>query len=491
MPIRSSATKHAVALAGTIAAWWLLMTYADPETSQLGAALVQSARSIAAGLFLVSGIARLVSWGLRRDGHTAITGLALVAGGAMLPVAAVVGAGVGEGQMASLEYPSARLVFVLPVLALLGCGLLIMKRSSLRSVLRAVAAWIVCAFALMVLAAVASGSSWVQLPVWTIVESAVAAAWLGYAVSYRRLGGDLPELTHRLLTRASLAAGLMACSDGVLAFGAAAPGRLDGVATGFELAAAAVSAAASMACLRTVLAEQRSRSLDLAHALGETRGRLAGLEHRERVRLHDARSAVVGVLGASQLLAEPAAREHLDTTRVGQLMCAELERLRTVLEFDGREDVRNFRLADALEPVVAAHRLAGTTITTELDDVVVTGRPRAVATVVDNLLRNAALHAPGAQVWIRAAKPDARAVLVVEDDGPGIPANARAAVLRAGVRANSAAPGSGLGLHSAASIAAAQGGTLELLARPAGGTRVVVTLPAAAARAEASMAMSA
>ncbi len=68
--------------------------------------------------------------------------------------------------------------------------------------------------------------------------------------------------------------------------------------------------------------------------------------------------------------------------------------------------------------------------------------------MLDNLLRNARVHAPGARVRVGvAAGGDGTARITVDDDGPGIPPEEREAVLGRGVRSRTAvAPGSGLGL---------------------------------------------
>ena len=65
----------------------------------------------------------------------------------------------------------------------------------------------------------------------------------------------------------------------------------------------------------------------------------------------------------------------------------------------------------------------------------------------------------------------------VDDDGPGIPSAERELVLQRGRSGSTPAPGSGLGLHTAARSMREQGGGLELTERPGGGTRVSLTLP--------------
>ena len=72
-----------------------------------------------------------------------------------------------------------------------------------------------------------------------------------------------------------------------------------------------------------------------------------------------------------------------------------------------------------------------------------------------------------------------RVVIVIDDDGPGIPAGVRERVPARGLRADEATPGSGLGLSIARDLAHVYGGRTSLADSPLGGARVVIELPAA------------
>ena len=69
--------------------------------------------------------------------------------------------------------------------------------------------------------------------------------------------------------------------------------------------------------------------------------------------------------------------------------------------------------------------------------------------------------------------------VTVDDDGPGLPAAERKAVLRRGARLDESKPGSGLGLAIVADLAHPDGGALALEDAPEGGLRAVLVLPAA------------
>ena len=108
-------------------------------------------------------------------------------------------------------------------------------------------------------------------------------------------------------------------------------------------------------------------------------------------------------------------------------------------------------------------------------------QPGALAVLLRNLLDNAIRHAPdGGTVQIQAlagadAAPD-RAVLTVEDAGPGVPPDERARVLDRFYRAPGApGHGSGLGLAIVKSVADQHGARLRLDESPTlGGLRVTL-----------------
>lgn len=100
--------------------------------------------------------------------------------------------------------------------------------------------------------------------------------------------------------------------------------------------------------------------------------------------------------------------------------------------------------------------------------------------MLGNLLDNAMKWA-GSRVEV-ASRLEAGGMLavVVEDDGPGLPADRRDAVLAPGVRLDESTPGSGLGLAVVRDVARLYGGDLRLGDSPLGGLRVELVLPAAA-----------
>ncbi len=103
-----------------------------------------------------------------------------------------------------------------------------------------------------------------------------------------------------------------------------------------------------------------------------------------------------------------------------------------------------------------------------------------------NLMENAVKHTPsGTAVTVRTRADGEDAVLVVTDDGPGVPLALRERVFERFVRGDGDRAGSsGLGLSIVRAVAEAHGGTVTLVDLPDGaGTRFEVRLPLAAAAA--------
>jgi two-component system osmolarity sensor histidine kinase EnvZ len=110
----------------------------------------------------------------------------------------------------------------------------------------------------------------------------------------------------------------------------------------------------------------------------------------------------------------------------------------------------------------------------------VTVRQDAFRRLLFNLVSNAARH--GSSIAIRARHDGDGLVVHVDDDGPGIPPDAREEVFKPFVRLDEARNqdegGSGLGLAIARDIARSHGGDIMLGDSPLGGLRATVRLPA-------------
>ncbi|MEL7466558.1 MAG: ATP-binding protein [Pseudomonadota bacterium] len=99
----------------------------------------------------------------------------------------------------------------------------------------------------------------------------------------------------------------------------------------------------------------------------------------------------------------------------------------------------------------------------------------ALRRIVANIIGNALRYGAVARVEMKAS--DDEIVLTVEDDGPGIPPDKRAALLEPFTRLEESRSrstgGSGLGLAIASSLVAAHGGSLSIDGASSGGARVI------------------
>jgi PAS domain S-box-containing protein len=101
--------------------------------------------------------------------------------------------------------------------------------------------------------------------------------------------------------------------------------------------------------------------------------------------------------------------------------------------------------------------------------------------IIDNLVVNAGKHTPaGTTIWVRLQAQDNGVLLLVEDEGPGVPAQLREQIFqpfRQGGTIADHAPGSGIGLALVARFADLHGGHAWVEDRPGGGASFRVYLP--------------
>lgn len=114
------------------------------------------------------------------------------------------------------------------------------------------------------------------------------------------------------------------------------------------------------------------------------------------------------------------------------------------------------------------------------DELCFQGERQDLQELAGNLMENACKwRRRRVRVTAEAVTPR-RLRLVVEDDGPGLPAEARAEVMERGSRLDETAPGSGLGLSIVRELVQAYGGAVTLGDSRLGGLRVELELPRAA-----------
>ena len=193
--------------------------------------------------------------------------------------------------------------------------------------------------------------------------------------------------------------------------------------------------------------------------------------------------ANLDVLARSTNLSDAEQRLMVDVAREQGRLLALLDGLQQLARGDAAAAVPRERidLADVVDAAVtnAAARHGDATITfSGPDDVPVDGWPDGLRLLVDNLLDNAVRHSrPDVRVEVTLAVEGARARLLVDDDGPGVPERDRERMFERFVRGDGTrAPGSGLGLALVRQQAIAHGGRVDLATSPWGGTRVVVEI---------------
>lgn len=96
--------------------------------------------------------------------------------------------------------------------------------------------------------------------------------------------------------------------------------------------------------------------------------------------------------------------------------------------------------------------------------------------MLGNLLDNACKWTR-TRIVVSSAANNGHVVITVDDDGPGVAPDMRDQVLRRGVRADEAAPGSGFGLAIVRDLAELYGGSIALTMAPIGGLRARLDLP--------------
>ena len=147
---------------------------------------------------------------------------------------------------------------------------------------------------------------------------------------------------------------------------------------------------------------------------------------------------------------------------------------------EGEEEPKTLMLSSLLTGIVEQVTKNGARIDLYMDDdPEITLRPAAMRRCLTNLLSNA-LHY-GTQVQVRTKVRKKRAEIVIDDDGPGIPAERREDVFRPFYRLdesrNPSTGGTGLGMTIARDVVRGHGGELTLEDSPAGGLRARIRLP--------------
>jgi signal transduction histidine kinase len=203
---------------------------------------------------------------------------------------------------------------------------------------------------------------------------------------------------------------------------------------------------------------------------------------------HELRTPLTSVLANLELLAEELDGEQADTAQAALRSTRRMRRLVGDLLLLARADAQRVEphrttdlgevlteAAGELGPVADDHYLV-----VEPNPAVVSGIRDDLHRLALNLIENALRHTPpGTRVRARTGVEGASAILVVEDDGPGIAPELQRRIFERFVRGGrDGGRGSGLGLAIVRAVAESHGGTVSL-EQPSrrNGTRFVIRIP--------------
>ncbi len=213
---------------------------------------------------------------------------------------------------------------------------------------------------------------------------------------------------------------------------------------------------------------------------------------------HELRSPLTPIRGFAQLIARDLQKEGEHDQHVAWLNTLQQHTDRLTRLVDDLLDVSRMRagrlrvlredvdVVDVVTGLVESRRAAQNTHRITLDTDLHSLHARLdgdrIHQVVDNLVNNAIKYTPGGTVTVGLhLTGDDMIRIVVDDEGPGIPARERESLFTAFYRARSAnesaVPGLGLGLYIVRELVVAHDGTIAVDEAPGGGARFIVEIP--------------
>src|SRR5438105_6324527 len=228
------------------------------------------------------------------------------------------------------------------------------------------------------------------------------------------------------------------------------------------------------------------RELDAAR--GETEDMLARQRRFVADASHELRTPLTGVLANLELLADSLRGDQGDAARSALRSSRRMRRLVADLLLLARTDVGRVAAHEPCDLAQVVVEAAGELGPVSGDhDIVLDVHPAVVEAARDelhrltiNLVENALRHTPaGTQIHIWTDASNGEATLIVQDDGPGVPAELAPTLFERFVRGAGDRGGSfGLGLAIVKAVAESHGGTVALEPSDNGrGARFVVRLP--------------
>ena len=291
---------------------------------------------------------------------------------------------------------------------------------------------------------------------WTVLILAAAISLLIFWLLSRSLTRPVAKISE---TASRLAAGDMAARVGGGAYSGDEIGRL---AVQFDRMAEDLDAQSRMRreMFRNIAHELRAplTRLQIATEL-LTRKPERAPENVERIRYEIERIETL----ASQVLSLSHAEQVLDPNEVTSLT-ATAEQIAKDAEFE------------------AASRQVELRYEAPAEELGVRGSPGAIASAIENVVRNAIQHTPpGGEVTL-AVQAGSPCTVAVTDTGPGVPDRALERIFEPFYRMDTNLPGAGIGLAITQRVLHQVGGEVRATNRPGGGLQVIMRFPRATNR---------
>ncbi len=194
---------------------------------------------------------------------------------------------------------------------------------------------------------------------------------------------------------------------------------------------------------------------------------------------HDLRTPITRLRLRSELLEDEATRDLIDgdLSEMEGMIDSTLEFLRGGVSSEAH---RPIDIVSVIETIVGQHADQGRQIALSgISHGRVAGKLLALKRAFWNVIGNAVKYAD--QAWVKVEETSSGLVVVVEDNGPGIPEAEMERMFQPFVRLEESrgrqTGGSGLGLTIARAAIRSHGGEISLSNRPEGGLKVLISLP--------------
>ena len=212
---------------------------------------------------------------------------------------------------------------------------------------------------------------------------------------------------------------------------------------------------------------------------------------------HELKTPLTSIKMFAETLLLGHAREEAERRECLEHIVKEAERLSVLVErlLDVRrmeEGLKTFArkpvviatvVHDAVRSQVPLLKERGVAVPTSVEDGLptVTGDHEALVSALANLVQNALVHG-GGSVDVRARRDGKSVLLVVEDQGPGIPRRAMRRIFerfyRTGEKLSPSTGGMGIGLSLVKEIVEAHGGGVDVQSQEGRGSKFTIRLPA-------------